>query len=63
MGFRKFAVKQIISEQMCPQEIGIFSVFWHEILYRVNTTSQTLQNTKLDLNAAVVCFDIIEECC
>ena len=38
---------------MCLLETGIYSVFWNDILERVNATSRKLQDPKLDLNAAV----------
>ena len=38
---------------MCLLETGIYSVFWNDILERVNATSRKLQDSKLDLNAAV----------
>ena len=40
-------------ERMCLLETGIYSVFWNDILERVNATSRRLQDPKLDLNAAV----------
>ena len=40
-------------ERMCLLETGIYSVFWNEILERVNATSRKLQDPTLDLNAAV----------
>ena len=40
-------------ERMCLLETGIYSVFWNDILERVNATSRKLQDPKLDLNAAV----------
>ena len=40
-------------ERMCLRETGIYSVFWNDILERVNATSRKLQDSKLDLNAAV----------
>ena len=40
-------------DQMCQLESGIYAMFWHKILHRVNAISQTLQNPKLDLNTAV----------
>ena len=40
-------------ERMCLLETGIYSVFWNEILERVNATSRKLQDPALDLNAAV----------
>ena len=42
-----------LHEGMCIQETDIYSVFWHEILDRVNGTNKQLQDPKLDLNAAV----------
>ena len=38
---------------MCLLETGIYSVFWNDILERVNATSRKLHDPKLDLNAAV----------
>ena len=38
---------------MCLLETGIYSVFWNDILERVNATSRKLQDSKLDLNAAM----------
>ena len=40
-------------ERMCLLETGMYSVFWNEILERVNATSRKLQDPTLDLNAAV----------
>ena len=40
-------------ERMCLLETGIYSVFWNDILERVNATSGKLQVCTLDLNAAV----------
>ena len=40
-------------ERMCLLETGIYSVFWNDILERVNATSRKLQEPKLDFNAAV----------
>ena len=40
-------------ERMCLLETGIYSVFWNDILERVNATSRKLQDPKHDLNAAV----------
>ena len=40
-------------ERMCLLETGIYSVFWNDILERVNATSCKLQDPKLGLNAAV----------
>ena len=38
---------------MCLLETGMYSVFWNDILERVNATSRKLQDPKLGLNAAV----------
>ena len=40
-------------ERMCLLETGIYSVFWNDILERVNATSRKLHDPTLDLNAAV----------
>ena len=40
-------------ERMCLLETGIYSVFWNDIFERVNATSRKLQDSKLDVNAAV----------
>ena len=40
-------------ERMCLLETGIYSVFWNDILERVNETSRKLHDPTLDLNAAV----------
>ena len=40
-------------ERMRLLETGIYSVFWNDILERVNATSRKLQDPQLDLNAAV----------
>ena len=40
-------------ERMCLLETGIYSVFWNDILDRVNATSRKLQDPNLGLNAAV----------
>ena len=40
-------------ERTCLLETGMYSVFWSEILERVNATSCKLQDPTLDLNAAV----------
>ena len=34
-------------------EMGIYTVFWNDILERVNATSKILQDPQLDLNSAV----------
>ena len=38
---------------MCLLETGIYSVFWNEILERVNATSRKQHDPKRDLNVAV----------
>ena len=40
-------------ERMCLLETGMYSVFWNEILERVNANSRKLQDPTLDLNAVV----------
>ncbi|XP_068211782.1 uncharacterized protein [Palaemon carinicauda] len=40
-------------DQMCQLEMGIYTVFWHEVLNRVNATSHILQDPKADLHTAV----------
>ena len=42
-----------LHDKICKLETGIYAVFWHGILGRVNATNHTLQDPKLDLNAAV----------
>ena len=42
-----------LSERMCQLEMGIYTVFWNDILERVNATSKILQDPQLDLNSAV----------
>ena len=42
-----------LSERMCQLEMGIYTVFWNDILERVNATSKILQDSQLDLNSAV----------
>ena len=52
-------VPRVLSEsnglyaRMCQLETGMYSVFWNDILERVNATSRKLQDPKLDLNATV----------
>ena len=40
-------------DRMGTLETGIYSVFWNDILVRLNATSLKLQDPQLDLNAAV----------
>ncbi|XP_068205280.1 uncharacterized protein [Palaemon carinicauda] len=40
-------------DQMCQLEMGIYAMFWNEVLDRVNTTSHILQDPKADLHIAV----------
>jgi len=42
-----------LNNKMCKLETGICAVFWHDIIDRVNATSHTLQDPKLNLNSAV----------
>jgi len=42
-----------VLRQMCKKETGIYTAFWDDTLDRVDPTSHTLQDTKLDLNTAV----------
>ncbi|PIK45327.1 hypothetical protein BSL78_17828 [Apostichopus japonicus] len=42
-----------VHDRMCKLETGVYAVFWHDILDRVNATSHSLQDPKLDLNTAV----------
>lgn len=42
-----------LSERMCQLETGIYTVFWNDILERVNATSKMLQDPQLDPNSAV----------
>ena len=42
-----------LRDRMCKLETGIYTVFWNDTLGRVNATSYTLQDPKLDLNTAV----------
>ena len=42
-----------LSERMCQLETGIYTVFWNDILERVNATSKMLQDPQLDLKSAV----------
>jgi hypothetical protein len=39
--------------QLCTLEIGIYTVFWNNILERVDSTNKLLQDPTLDLNTAV----------
>jgi hypothetical protein len=48
-------------ECMCKLETGIYAVFWHDILNRVNGTSHMLQDPKLDLNTAVAAIKSLKK--
>ena len=50
-----------LHDQMCELETGIYAVFWHEILDRVNATSHTLQDPKVDLNTAVAALTSLQK--
>ncbi|XP_064115067.1 uncharacterized protein LOC135221173 [Macrobrachium nipponense] len=45
---------------MLKLETAIYVVFWHDILGRVDATSNTLQDPKLDLNTAVAVLKSLE---
>ncbi|XP_064113565.1 uncharacterized protein LOC135220224 [Macrobrachium nipponense] len=45
---------------MLKLETAIYVVFWHDILGRVDATSNTLQGPKLDLNRAVAVLKSLE---
>ena len=45
---------------MCQPDVGVYAVFWHEILYWVNTTNQILQNPKLNLYTEVAALISLE---
>ena len=50
-------------ELMCLLETGMYSVCWNDIFERVNATSRKLQDSKLDLNAAVAMVVSAEKVC
>lgn len=39
--------------KLCTLETGIYTVFWNNILKRVDSTNKLLQDPTLDLNTAV----------
>ena len=43
-------------DRMSTLEVGLYAAFWNDILERVNATSKTLQNPKLDINTAIACL-------
>ena len=43
-------------------ETGIYSVFWNELLKRVDATNRSLQHAILDLNSAVVSLASLKTC-
>ena len=47
-------------DQMCQLEMGIYTVFWNEVLDRANATSQKLQDPKIDLNTAVAALESLK---
>lgn len=48
-------------DQMCQLEMGIYAVFWHEVLDRVNATSHILQDPKADLHTAVAALTSLQK--
>lgn len=42
-------------------ETGIYTVFWNDILQRVDATNRTLQSSKLDLNTAVASLTSLKD--
>ena len=50
-------------ERMCLLGTRMYSVFWNNILERVNATSRKLQDSTLDLNAAVGNGSVTEKVC
>lgn len=48
--------------RMNQLETGIFTAFWNDILQRVDATNRSLQNPKLDLNAAVALLTGLKDC-
>jgi len=42
-----------LHERMSTLEVGLYAVFWNDVLGRFNATSKTLQDPKLDINAAI----------
>ena len=48
-------------DKMNTLEIAMYTVFWHDILERVNQTSKFLQNSQIDLNTAVFSLTSLKE--
>ena len=42
-------------------ETGIYTVFWNDILQRVDATNRSLQSTKLDLNTSVASLTSLKD--
>jgi hypothetical protein len=40
---------------------GIYTVFWNEILQRVNATNHSLQDAKLDVNTAIASLTSLKD--
>jgi len=49
-----------LHERMWTLEVGLYSVFWNDILERFNATSKTLQDPKLDINAAITLLESLQ---
>lgn len=49
-----------LSNRLCQLEMGIYTVFWHDILERVNATSKILQDPQMDLNSAVAALQSLK---
>lgn len=49
-----------LSQRLGHLETGIYTVFWNEILERVNATSKLLQDPGLDINSAVVMINSLK---
>ena len=46
-----------LHDRMFTLEVGLYTVFWHDILERVNATNKTLQIPTLDINTAVASLE------
>ena len=49
-----------LHERMSTLEVGLYSVFWNDILERFNATSKTLQDPKLDINTAITLLESLQ---
>jgi len=47
-------------ERMSALEVGLYCVFWNDILERFNATSRTMQDPKLDINAAIALLKLLQ---